>query len=237
MKHHDKTTQQLAHAFKLMRSAFLDYDMSKNIQVNEAQAEILSYLPFDEIGHKVEFLLSNPATSQAIAKYLLSTLKPSKTHNTNVNDIITHALPLMFTVGLRAHMSLCTTFTNRLDSWKVITAAIFKHTQLTLNRKRPRGWYRVPCPAALRPFMERKLLPVAAGTHTALQLNRWSAALKTNFKNAGHSYFDHHCGQQESQGQWVEKRYSLRKKLLHKHMVRPKSKIKSKASCHGVVAS
>ncbi len=91
-----------------MRSAFLEYDLSKNLDLNEAQSQIVAYFPLDEIGEKAEFLLSNPAACKALAKEVITSLKPSNKKRAvlTVQDIVYQACPKVFTQGLRAHMSM-----------------------------------------------------------------------------------------------------------------------------------
>ncbi len=83
-----------------------------------------------------------------------------------------------------------------------------------------KGWYKVMNSPAFKPFMETYLLPTAVDkAATAKEFSLWGQDFKGHLKNAAHSYFNHHCGIQANQGEWVEKRWELRKKLLHSHMV------------------
>ncbi len=106
IKYNATTTENLVKSVGLMKEAFLEYDLSHNINLNEAQAEIVGYLPFDELGDKVDFLLSNPATARTITKHVVMTMKPpNKGCRVSVNHVVIEASNLIFTVGLRAHLS------------------------------------------------------------------------------------------------------------------------------------
>ncbi len=84
-----------------------------------------------------------------------------------------------------------------------------------------KGWYKVQNSPEFKPFMEKFLLPTAVDkSTTAKEFTRWGYNFKEHLKNAVHSYFNHHCGEHDNQGEWVEKRWELRKMLLHKHMVK-----------------
>ncbi len=97
--------------FNLMKSAFLEYDLSKNLDLNEAQAEITVYLPMDELGEKFDFMLTNPATSKTVAKHIMTKLSNKNIYKPTVEHLVAIATPNILSAGLRAHMSTATSVT------------------------------------------------------------------------------------------------------------------------------
>ncbi len=79
--------------------------MTKNLNLNEAQSKLTAYLPFDELGPKVDFLLTNPATSKTIAKHIMTAMAKKGINNPNAGDVVTWSMNKLFRVDVRAHLS------------------------------------------------------------------------------------------------------------------------------------
>ncbi len=90
----------------------------------------------------------------------------------------------------------------------------------SLKGNKSRGWHKIPTPESFNAFASKFLLPLLTKKGVTVKDKSWKAKMKEHFKNASHGYFNHYCGQQDSQGAWIDKRHEERVKLLRKNMVR-----------------
>ncbi len=95
---------KLALGFQKWRDAFFEYDVASHQTLTEAQTELMSYFPLDELGPKVNFLLTNKASARSIAKKVIYELGQDGITAPSLTDLVNTAARTVFSGGLRAHM-------------------------------------------------------------------------------------------------------------------------------------
>ncbi len=92
--------------FSNLQKAFFDYDIQANQELCDIEAELLSYLPVDELGERTDFIFSDPSCAKTIVKHVRNSIRKDGTGKVSQAKLVNETARKCFSVALRAHMHI-----------------------------------------------------------------------------------------------------------------------------------
>ncbi len=97
---------RLGENFRLLQTAFFDYDCQAHNDLCDVESELLAFLPVNELGEKTDFLFTNPAMAKSVVKHVRSKLVGEGITKPSLTKVVNEAASVCFSVQLRAHMHI-----------------------------------------------------------------------------------------------------------------------------------
>ena len=102
----ERRTTSLSNNFDKMRHAFHEYDIKTFQELNDAQQEVLVFLPLNELGPKTDFLFTDNNIAKTLAKHVFSKIGAKGMESPDLLELVLVTVKTCLSGYLRAHLHI-----------------------------------------------------------------------------------------------------------------------------------